>query len=361
MPDEWFVRVHGKEYGPVNLDTLREWRTEGRLIPENELRDPAEAEWRKAGEFVEIFADEEVPDTASNELFRRRTMLQIIGDAFGIYARGFLPLFGLALIVAVPSLVLKISMAFIHTPSAEDVTPQGLVPVAIALISFAALLLAWPIFLTGVQFATADLVAGRSVSFSDLFQRSLNIWRRMAKLSLVVYGSYTFWTVPLLIILSITRSEPSAMLLLLTLLALAVQVYMVGRLFINFLFWQQSAAIAGLEGVAALQESKELARSQRDAPMFERPVFRGAMLASIWFLVLLAFSAAVELPFLLIRVQGITTVEEATALVQNLVNAPVPDAMTLATYVLNSLVHALLRPLLGITFVLLYFDVKARR
>ena len=76
---------------------------------------------------------------------------------------------------------------------------------------------------------------------------------------------------------------------------------------------------------------------------------------------LLAFSAAVELPFLLIRVQGITTVEQASELVQNLMNAPAPDAMTIATYVLSSLVHALLRPLLGITFVLLYFDAKARQ
>jgi hypothetical protein len=136
---------------------------------------------------------------------------------------------------------------------------------------------------------------------------------------------------------------------------------MAGRLFINFLFWQQSATIGGLDGMNALRDSKELARSQSSTIASERPVFRGAMLASIWLVVLLGFSTAVELPFLLIRVQGVTTVEQASELVQNLMNAPTPDAMTIATYVLSSLVHALLRPLLGIAFVLLYFDAKARQ
>ncbi len=361
MSDEWFVRVHGKDYGPVDLDTLREWRAEGRLIPENELRNAGETEWRKAGEFVEIFADSSPSEELSNELFRLRTLLQIIGESFGIYARGFLPLFGLSLLIAVPSLVMKLARAFVNIPESGELDPQSLLPAFITAVSFVAVLLAWPIFLAGVQFATADLAIGRRVGFKDLIQRSMNIWGRMAKLSLLVYGSYIFWTVPLFVILAITRAEPSLLLILLTLFALAVQVYMVGRLFINFLFWQQSATIGELEVPDALRESRELARSRGDAPMVERPIFRGALLASIWLVVLLAVSVAIELPFLLVRMQGITTIEEATALVQNLLNAPAPDAMTIATYVLSSLVHALLRPLLGIMFVLLYFDAKARQ
>ena len=37
--DAWIVRVLGKEYGPVDLDELREWKREGRLIRENEIRE----------------------------------------------------------------------------------------------------------------------------------------------------------------------------------------------------------------------------------------------------------------------------------------------------------------------------------
>src|SRR5207247_2647528 len=45
MADQWIIRVLGKEYGPADIETLREWKTEGRLLPENEARrvdvDPA--------------------------------------------------------------------------------------------------------------------------------------------------------------------------------------------------------------------------------------------------------------------------------------------------------------------------------
>src|SRR2546429_927270 len=43
MTEEWIVRVQGKEYGPADIDTLREWKREGRLLPENEAR-PANAD-----------------------------------------------------------------------------------------------------------------------------------------------------------------------------------------------------------------------------------------------------------------------------------------------------------------------------
>jgi hypothetical protein len=29
VTDEWIVRVQGREYGPANIDTLREWKAEG--------------------------------------------------------------------------------------------------------------------------------------------------------------------------------------------------------------------------------------------------------------------------------------------------------------------------------------------
>ena len=59
MPEEWIVRVEGKEYGPVDADELREWKREGRLIPANELRRVGDERWIPAGEFPEIFGDEE--------------------------------------------------------------------------------------------------------------------------------------------------------------------------------------------------------------------------------------------------------------------------------------------------------------
>ena len=362
MGDEWFVRVHGKEYGPVDLDTLREWRHEGRLIPENELRAADATDWIKAHQLPELFESEQ--PTTSNEhdvLIQRRGLGQIVGDAIAIYWRGFATLFSLALLVAVPSFGMQLSFAYVKRAEGGGITPESILPAIAAGILLILVLAAWPLFIAGLQFATADLLAGRKVRFADLVRRAAASWPRIARLSLAVYGSYIFWTaLPLFVILAIVGSGPSMLSLLLALFALAIQVYMAGRLFINFLFWQQSATLGGLDGVEALRDSRDLARSRPDAPSLERPMYRGALLASLWLLILLVTSAAVELPFLFARIWGITSVEQATAIMQNLLNAPAPDALTIATYVCSSLAHALLRPLLAITFVLLYFDAKAR-
>ena len=38
VTEEWILRVDGREYGPANIDTLREWKAEGRVLPANEAR-----------------------------------------------------------------------------------------------------------------------------------------------------------------------------------------------------------------------------------------------------------------------------------------------------------------------------------
>ena len=54
MAEEWIIKVLDKEYGPVDLETLREWRQEGRLLPENEVRRIDSDEWTTASELVEF-------------------------------------------------------------------------------------------------------------------------------------------------------------------------------------------------------------------------------------------------------------------------------------------------------------------
>ena len=63
--------------------------------------------------------------------------------------------------------------------------------------------------------------------------------------------------------------------------------YMVARLFINFLFWQQAGALGGAEVMEALRESKDLARSRTELPRVQRPLYRGALIASVWLLVMI--------------------------------------------------------------------------
>ncbi len=55
--DEWIVRVQGTEYGPANIETLREWKAEGRLLPSNEARRADVDLWTTAAEIPGLFSD----------------------------------------------------------------------------------------------------------------------------------------------------------------------------------------------------------------------------------------------------------------------------------------------------------------
>nr|MBA2242696.1 DUF4339 domain-containing protein [Chthoniobacterales bacterium] len=260
MPEEWFVRVQEKEYGPVDLETLREWKADGRLIPENPVRATGEPEWKSAAEIPELFPQTPASPEGTfraSEPYRRRSFVEIIAESGRLYRRGFGQFFALALLVGLPSIGFKLSLAYMHYGGeGEPVSVTTQIASAVAIVMLVALLVCWPIFLAGLQFGAAELAAGRRMRLLDILRRAINHWPRLARLSVYVYGSYIFWTLlPVLLILTLA-SAPSIWSLLLALLALAFQVFMAGRLFINFMFWQQTSTLGGLEGPEALRESK---------------------------------------------------------------------------------------------------------
>ena len=75
----------------------------------------------------------------------------------------------------------------------------------------------------------------------------------------------------------------SVLLVLVAMGLLILQVWMFGRFFVNVLFWQQFAVLENAGFIDSLRESRDLARSGRDLPWFQRPLWRGAFIASIWF------------------------------------------------------------------------------
>ncbi|MGI8819342.1 MAG: DUF4339 domain-containing protein [Chthoniobacterales bacterium] len=359
LSDEWFVRVQGKEYGPVDLETLREWQADGRVVPQNELRRADETDWILAGAVAELYPPPPLP-TIDARYLAPRTFAQILLDTFRLYARGFPQLFGLSLLVALPSLGFQLCMLFVDTTAAPALNPTSRFAAGGVVLFFLVLVAVWPLYLTGIQLAVADLAASRVIRFGNLLRRARERWRPMARLCLFVYGSFLFWTALPLIAVGLVAASPSVLSFLLAVGALTFQVYMAGRLFVNFLFWQQTAVIAGEEGVEALRSSQELARSGRDRPWLERPLYRGAILASLWLLVLIVVAVGLEFPVVLWRLHGATDLNSAVTLMDTLIKNPPIDGLNLASYLASSLANALLHPLLGIAFVLLYFDARAR-
>jgi len=360
MAEQWIIRVHGKEFGPVGVETLREWKREGRLLAQNPARRVDADLWTTAGDIPGLFESPPAPGNDTPLPLHRRSFAQILRETFQIYRKGFFHFFCFSLLAAVPAYFLQLNLPTFgignQTPPNWNAIRPGFFSVSMLVL----FVLVWPIFLSGIQLTSAGVVQSREVRTANLFRRSISLWPRMAKLSLLVYGSYFTWSaLPLGVAFALMIGQVSVLSIFLALSILIFQVFMTARLWINFMFWQQSAALGELSGLAALRESKKLARSRRGEVWRERPLYRGAIIVSIWIVVAMVVSSVVQVPFVFVRLQGATSLEQVQTILQSLASAHPPEPLMLAAYATSALVHAAIRPLLGIAFVVLYFDSKS--
>ena len=61
MPEQWIIQVEGREYGPADLDTLCEWKADGRVLPANPAREVDGDLWKTAGDVPGLFPVESPP------------------------------------------------------------------------------------------------------------------------------------------------------------------------------------------------------------------------------------------------------------------------------------------------------------
>lgn len=361
MPEQWIVQVEGKEYGPASLETLREWKAEGRVLPANAARRTDLNAWATAAEIPGLFETRPLPVIASATPVPSRSVANICAQTFRIYRKGFFQFSALTLLVFLPSLCAQLTSLGLDASSAADVDLRKRLAEGFTFCMHLLSLALLPIYISGIQIATAELEAGRRVRFFGLLNAAVKFWPRVAMLSLFVYGAYVFWTVlPLGLIVLITLSgPPSFVSSLIALTMLALWVWIIGRLFVNFLFWQQFAVLEGSDVANALRQSKELARSGRDFPWYRRPLWRGVFLVTIWFSVVLALNIGPAWPSVRQYFDAITTAQNPEAIREAIESISKARSVSLLG-VGFSLLQSILQPLLGIAFVLLYFDTKSR-
>jgi len=138
---------------------------------------------------------------------------------------------------------------------------------------------------------------------------------------------------------------------------LILQVWMFGRFFVNVLFWQQFTVLENAGFIDSLRESRELARSGGDLPRFQRPLWRGAFIASIWFAVVLAITLGAQWGMLHQYFNQLMTTQDPQALLQQMTEAQKAAGFNISAFALG-VVEKILQPLLGIAFVILYLDSK---
>jgi hypothetical protein len=362
--DEWIVRVQGAEYGPANIETLRGWKTEGRLLPSNEARQADVDLWTTAAEIPGLFDVEALAGASARRSTQpplqipRRSFTQILTETLQIYRRGFLQFLGLTLLVLLPSICSQLATAFVKTPQGTNVDILSVLAGGVAFLMFILSIVMWPVYIAGIQILTAEIVRGNRFSLVAVLNTAVKFWPRVAALCIFVYGVFFLLMVFGLAIAAMSLAAGSSVLLVLVAMALLIlQVWMFGRFFVNVLFWQQFTVLENAGFIDSLRESRDLARSGRDLPWFQRPLWRGAFIASIWFAVVMVLTLGAQWGTLHHYLNQVMTTQDPQALLQQITEAQKARGFNIAAFALG-VVEKVLQPLVGIAFVVVYLDTK---
>jgi hypothetical protein len=366
MAEEWIVRVQGKEYGPADIDTLLEWKKEGRLLPENEARTTSADLWSTAAAIPGLF-DVGMAAAASARveiqppLQTQHSFGQILAETFQIYRQGFFQFLGLTLVVLLPSVCSQLTTALIQTAPASGGDLRVFAGGSFAFLMFVLSMAMWPVYVAGIQILTVEIASGRRLGLVAVLNEAVRFWPRVAALCIFVYGVFFLLIVFGLAIAAIALAGASSLLLVFFALALLIlQVWMFGRFFVNVLFWQQFAVLESAGFIDSLRYSRNLARSGRDLPWFERALWRGAFIASLWFAFVLVVTLISEWTTLHHYFNQFMTTQDPQKLLQQLTEAQQARGFDISAFALN-LLQRILQPLLGISFVVLYLDCKIHR
>ena len=391
MAEQWIIRVQGKEYGPADLATLREWKADGRVLPANPARqaDVEEAHWKTAGDIPGLFQVEPPPVQTNVEANASpaRTVLRagasagiaadtatttskppsrnILVETFRIYFRGFFQFFCLSLLSIVPIVCAELTNRFIDTAPGVNVDLRTLVAVAVGLCMLVLRIVLVPVYIAGIQILTAELATGHRLGFFSVLNAAVKYWPRVAGLGLFVYGVFFLLILFALGIAIMVVTSAALFSIVLALGLLAFQVWLFGRFFINVLFWQQFTVLENANVNDALRESRRLARSGRDLPWYQRPLWRGALIVSIWIAFALAIAVvamwprlAAEWPLVRDSFSQLGVAQDPQVVLQKMM-ASLPKNQTASFSELGlTVLQRILQPLLGIAFVVLYLDTR---
>jgi hypothetical protein len=364
MTEEWIVRVHGREYGPADIDTLREWKAEGRLLPGNEARSAHSDLWTTAETIPGLFEVGAFIQAGSRRLARpspqvqHRSVGEILAETFRIYRTGFVQFLLLTVLTFLPSVCGQLAALWVQPTLATNFDTPTLALGAFALCMTVLTMVLWPVYVAGIQILASSFAIDRHISFVAALKQAVRFWPRVAGLCIFVYGVFLLLILFGLLIASIALAGGSSLFLIFLALALLVlQVWMFGRFFINVLFWQQFAVLENAEFIDSLRESRNLGRSGSELPWFQRPLWRGAFIVSIWFAFVLAITLGPEWSTLRHYFSELTTTQDPQALLQQLSATQQARGFEIVRFALN-LLQRILQPLLGIAFVVLYLDSR---
>jgi len=383
MAEQWIIRVQGKDYGPADVETLHEWKADGRVLPVNPARRSDVELWQTAAEIPGLFQIElpavqqrveaRVPrpdfvaDTAAAATSKPQTR-NVLTETFRIYFRGFFKFFGLSLLSIVPIVCAELTSRFIDTAPGVDLDLRTLVAAGFGFCMIVLRLVLLPVYIAGIQILSVELATGNPIGFLSVLNNAVKYWPRVAGLCIFVYGVFVLIIGFGILVLSMTlvaSMSGSVFWIVVALGLTTLQLWCFCRFFTYTLFWQQFAVLDNLPAVDSLRQSSNLAHSGATLPWYQRPLWRAAIIVSVWLAFLIGAGLVILWPRIVAEWQiaqdylnQLMQSQDPQAIFQK-INASVQTSHPLDLRALIlSIVDRALQPLLGIAFVVLYLDSK---
>ena len=377
MPGKFMLRANERDYGPVDLETLRAWRAEGRVLPRSPVRPIEREDWVDAADVPGLFDTEQSPaappplpmtDTGVDEVtdltaahFRPMSLSMVLDRTFRIYKEGFWGFLMIMLWVYLPSFLGNLGWGMLQSGMVKQLTPLMLGGGVLLVFTVFYTGIAWPVVTASACLGVSDLYLGQPLRPGRLFRRVKGMWWRVFYTFLFTYLFFSFWTVISVggIVTSTTLigNELLWLRVILYIIFVGGLLYMWTRLFINFMFIAQTPVFEGLGGLPAMRRSKELIRWKYGPRWYNRPMYKGMLIFLVWFVL---STIVVSIPQIVLGLLlGITHVVSGAEAVERL-SDPLHPVM-LISYLTGNVLNAAVQSVPIIGFVLLYYDTRNRK
>ena len=257
-----------------------------------------------------------------------------------------------------PIVCAELTSRFIDTAAGVNVDLRTLVAGAFGLCMIVLRLVLLPVYIAGIQILSAELAAGNRIGFFSVLNSAVKYWPRVAGLCIFVYGIFFLLIVFGFGIAAMVATSSALVSIVFALGLLVFQVWLFSRFFINVLFWQQFVVLENANVGDALRKSRQLARSGRDLPWYQRPLWRGALIVSVWCAFILAITITPQWQTLRDYFLEVMRTQDPQALYEKMTAAMQAHGVDYQALAIN-VGQRVLQPLLGIAFVVLYFDSKS--
>jgi hypothetical protein len=299
----YYVQVGDREFGPADVETLREWRDEGRVLRDTLVRHEDSKSWITADHLAALFPDEPtepppLPPLLPGAGAAGLSAASILADAARCYGKRFFSFFTAAL----PVLPFHLATGFAGLlTQGKATTPEELrghleIVLPVYGVSLLIMLVLWPTTGGAITAGAMQFLMQGTTSARSMWEKTKGLRVRLIlafALTCVLY--FLSVMVPATVAGILSEGFPGANRFAM-IAAFGAMIWFSTKVALDTVLRDQSVVVGDTRPGPAIQESRGIMRSGAFLPVFQRPVTVATVVYLIWFALYMAASMAAAVP-----------------------------------------------------------------